>query len=559
MDREPNQLEVLSLPPEQVELALARIENSRAFRSSARHRALLRHMVSRVLNDDQAALKETVLAVEVFGRSAANFDPRVDTIVRVEARRLRARLSDYYRADGRDAPIRIELPVGSYVPLIATRQPPQHEPLATRRARDLIERGEHYLRQPLTHETLKLALERFDLALRESPGSAAALVGMGRAWLNLATGWYVPPAIASEHAGEALRSALALEPDHAVAQVLLAAIQHQFEHDWPGAERGFRRAVAIAPQTAFVHSAYGCHLYMHGAFEESERELALARRLDPMYINTRNHMVSLRLAQRRFDAALAEVDAIADLAPDTMSTAGLRGVIEMCRGNADAAVLHYEQACRALPGHAACIVALAGAHALAGRTAQADALVADALARFDPAGISPYVLAIYETRRGRPDAAFAQLERAVLERDPSAVQAPREPSFDALHGDPRWPGALAEAPGGAAAARLVLAGLPDWGVAARLGREPRRLRHRDRRAVAPGRLARARLDRRGDRVPRRAAARAAARERHRASDRIDQRGERADQPRVRRVPPVEPPAAGRDRRAAGVAAARLGL
>jgi len=449
MNREPVRHDTLSLPAEQVELAIARLEHSPAFRGSPRHRAMLRHLVARTLADDLAALKESVIAVEVFGRPPASFDPRVDTIVRVEARRLRARLADYYAADGRDSPIRIELPVGSYVPLIATRLPPQHEASATRRARDLVDRGEHSLRQPLSRETLMLAVERFDLALRESPACAPAFVGLGRAWLNLATGWYEPPAIASAHAADALRSGLALERDNAIAHALLGAIEHQFERDWPAARRSFERAIALAPGLAFVHSAYGCHLYMRGLFEESERELGLARSIDPMYLNTRNHMVNLRIAQRRYDDALAELDALTDLAAGSMPTAGLRAVIDMYRGRPDAAVPHYEQACLAARHYPACFIVLASAHALAGRHAQADALVADTLTRFDPQSISPYVMAIYETRRHRFDAAFAQLERGVRECDPLAVQTPREPSFDALRDDPRWPvfvSSLARAP-----------------------------------------------------------------------------------------------------------------
>lgn len=83
----------LTPAPEQVALELARIESSAPFRGSARHRHLLRHLVERTLEGDTAALKETVIAVQVFGRSATAFDPRQDTIVRVEARRLRLRLA----------------------------------------------------------------------------------------------------------------------------------------------------------------------------------------------------------------------------------------------------------------------------------------------------------------------------------------------------------------------------------------------------------------------------------------------------------------------------------
>ncbi len=119
-------------PAAQVELMLARIEQSRAFQASPRHRALLRHLVDRTLADEVAGLKETVIAVEVFGRSAGGFDPRFDSIVRVEARRLRKRLATYFGTEGRDSPWRIELPVGSYVPLIAARDP--RPPIAPTRA-----------------------------------------------------------------------------------------------------------------------------------------------------------------------------------------------------------------------------------------------------------------------------------------------------------------------------------------------------------------------------------------------------------------------------------------
>lgn len=438
----------LVVPAEQVELALTMIENSAAFRTSQRHRALLRHMVSRLLDDDLNALKESVLAVQVFGRPAGRFDPRSDTIVRVEARRLRARLSSYYRTDGKDTPIRIELPIGSYVPLIASREPARHEAAATRRARDLVERGEHYLREALSKATLENAVQRFDAALRESPDLASAHVGLGRAWLNLATGWHEPPAVASAHAAEALRRALELEPDNAIAYALLGAIEHQFERDWSKADRSFKRALALAPQQAFVHSAYGCHLLMHGSTDAAERELLLARRLDPQYVNTRIHLVNLRIRQGRLGDAEAEIAAMHDIAPDTISILGLRGAIALFGRDPHAAIGHYRRACEVAPNHPGCTIALAGAHAMAGEFDTADALVADALGRFDTTMISPYVLAIFATRRGDTDRAFAELDRALLDCDPNAMLLTEDPSFERLHGDPRWPAlaALARKP-----------------------------------------------------------------------------------------------------------------
>jgi len=60
-------------------------------------------------------IKEYSIAVQVLGRSA-DFDPQVDTIVRVTAHALRKRLEEYYRTAGAKHPVRICLPSGHYVP-----------------------------------------------------------------------------------------------------------------------------------------------------------------------------------------------------------------------------------------------------------------------------------------------------------------------------------------------------------------------------------------------------------------------------------------------------------
>jgi hypothetical protein len=75
-------------------------------------------VVEHSLGSDGAALKEYTLGVEVFERGA-DFDPRIDTIVRTHARRLRAKLEEYYRGGAGCAdPILIEVPKGHYVPMV---------------------------------------------------------------------------------------------------------------------------------------------------------------------------------------------------------------------------------------------------------------------------------------------------------------------------------------------------------------------------------------------------------------------------------------------------------
>jgi Tfp pilus assembly protein PilF len=430
-----------SLPPEQIELAVAAIEASRAFRGSRRHRTLLRHLVSQALDGNGSALKETVIAIEVFGRPADRFDPKQDSIVRVETRRLRARLARYYAGEGRDSPLRVELPVGSYVPLIVPRRAARAQAAATRRARDLVERGEHFLRLAATRANLEQAIGRFDAALRESPGFAPALVGLARAWFNMAAGWYGEARLAGEHAREALRRALEVEPGNALAWALLGAVQHQMEHDWAAAQRSFRRALEAAPDQAFVHTAYGWQLMARGRFDEAELELKRARELDPQYLNSRMHMINLRIAQGRFDDALHEADALADLAPEHLGAIGAQAMIALQTGRYDDALRHYGRAAALAPDHPGVAVLLAAAHAAAGRAQEADARLAAAADR-DDGRLSPYVCSLFAVWRGRPDDAFAVLERALDERDPQAVLLATDPSFRPLHRDRRWPALL---------------------------------------------------------------------------------------------------------------------
>lgn len=424
------------IPRSLIDGELARIVESRAFRSSQRHQQFLRHLVEQALAGHPGALKESVLAFEVFRRPVASFDPERDTIVRVEARRLRQRLDRYYADEGGDAVLEFRLPVGSYAPTLVWRTP--QEEAQTRSAKDLCERGEHFLRQPLSRETLEKALERFDAALRESPRYVPALVGVGRAWHNLAVGWYREPGPAAEHAEEALRRALDLDPSNAVANTLIGAVQHQFGYDWPAARASFERACALAPQTPFVHSAYGSHLTARGEFDAAEQELGIARRLDPQYVNARMHMINLRIAQRRLDDAEAELAGMRDVAPDSAPAAGLAAVIAMLRGDARAAMAHYQSACELAPDHPNCYASLAAAQGMAGRVQDADATIARMHARFGERCVSPYVLAIVAMRCGRSSEAFALLEQAIRTRDPNVMMLPTDPSFGDLRRDARW-------------------------------------------------------------------------------------------------------------------------
>ncbi len=100
----------------EIQAALTRVLQSDAFVRSSQLQRLLRFLVEETLAGRGDALKEYVIGVEVFGRPSS-YDPRIDSLVRVEARRLRTALETYYHEQGGADPVVIELPKGSYVPL----------------------------------------------------------------------------------------------------------------------------------------------------------------------------------------------------------------------------------------------------------------------------------------------------------------------------------------------------------------------------------------------------------------------------------------------------------
>ena len=92
---------------------LEKILSSIAFRGAEGLRRFLRYSVEHTLHGEGDQLKEYRLGVEVFDREAS-FDPRLDPVVRMAARRLRSKLQEYYRGEGIRDPIWIAVPKGSY-------------------------------------------------------------------------------------------------------------------------------------------------------------------------------------------------------------------------------------------------------------------------------------------------------------------------------------------------------------------------------------------------------------------------------------------------------------
>ena len=112
------------IPEADVRAELDRILASKGFTSAGRISKLLRHVVNKTLAGATDQLKEYSVGIEVFERDE-KYDPRLDSIVRVEAGRLRTKLDEYYNGEGAASRMRITLPRGGYSAVFEQTAVPQ--------------------------------------------------------------------------------------------------------------------------------------------------------------------------------------------------------------------------------------------------------------------------------------------------------------------------------------------------------------------------------------------------------------------------------------------------
>lgn len=111
-----------ALTPALVRPALEQLLASPTFLKARRLSELLQFLVERTVAGGASSINEYTIGLEVLKRPASSFDPAEDPTVRVQIRRLREKLKEYYSNDGMDAIVRFEIPVGTHVPVIY-RQP----------------------------------------------------------------------------------------------------------------------------------------------------------------------------------------------------------------------------------------------------------------------------------------------------------------------------------------------------------------------------------------------------------------------------------------------------
>src|SRR5215467_12189005 len=111
----------------EVRETMRRILASRHFVNAPTKQRFLRLICESYLNGRASELNEYMIGCELYDRDDS-YNPALDPIVRVGAHGLRKRLESYYKGEGKEDEIILELPIGSYAPNFIRRAPPQEGP-----------------------------------------------------------------------------------------------------------------------------------------------------------------------------------------------------------------------------------------------------------------------------------------------------------------------------------------------------------------------------------------------------------------------------------------------
>jgi len=291
-----------------------------------------------------------------------------------------------------------------------------------------------------TRDDLRKGIEYFRKAIERDPAYALAYSGLADAHSILGLYYYQfgPPSETFGPARDAALRSVQLDPSLGEAHSSLALVRFYYDWDWAAAEREFRRALELNPADTNARHQYSHYLLAVGRIDQSLAQARRAVELDPISPMLATHLGEHYALARQPELAIAELKRSLELSPRFPVTHMLLGEVYLQQrlyAEAEAEFLSVEDA---FAGTSRARAAVARAHALAGRRAQAlaeiEALVGDRTGRY----VAPHDLAFCYAALGDTDRALEWLEKAYAERSSALVYVRVEPPYDPLRGERRF-------------------------------------------------------------------------------------------------------------------------
>jgi len=299
-------------------------------------------------------------------------------------------------------------------------------------------KGRHFWYKRTT-ESVRKGLECFQEAIRLDPTYAPAHAGIADSHI-VDGGRYlgVSPDVAYANARSAAVKAVALDESLAEAHTSLAAVMTDYDWDWEGADREYRRAIELNPNYATAHSWYAEQLSRMGRHDEAVAEARRARELDPLSLVGGMILSWILYFARRYDESIQWARRTLDLDPDYATAHRILGWSYEETGRYEEAIVAHEKATFLTEGQPNFSGQLGRAYALAGRTREAREVLDNLLELSKEVYVSSLDIAIIYAELGETGLALDWLERAHEERADHVPYNKVNPRLDSLRDEPRF-------------------------------------------------------------------------------------------------------------------------
>lgn len=306
-------------------------------------------------------------------------------------------------------------------------------------AYELYLRGRHVWHQWKTPEGMRMAIGFFERALAADPLFARALAGLADSYNMLGNIKALPPSQAYPLAKTHAQQGLVIDDSLAELHTSLGFIHRHWEWDWEGAERSYRRAIALNPGYSTAHRWYGHLLAGLGRHDESIVASRRAVELDPLSLLIRGALGDSFFYARRYDEAIALYRETLE-----MDATFLAGHTDLARslelaGRYEEAIEEFRIAESLAPkGPPEPSSGLAHVYAQMGRREEALAIVEELKALSSRKYVSPYGIASVYACLHDVETSLDWLEKAYEEHDQTLVWVKVHPRLDPIREHPRY-------------------------------------------------------------------------------------------------------------------------
>ncbi len=296
--------------------------------------------------------------------------------------------------------------------------------------------GRHYWAMR-TDESLNTAMDYFNRAIQEDPRDARSYAGLAHCYIVLPMLTQARQVETQQKAREAAQKALSL--DDSLPEAHLAIAELEFYQDWnfTGAEKEFRRTLALNPNYATAHQWYGEFLSVLGRHPEAIAQVESALALDPLSAIVHHQAGQSFQQARQYDRAIQEYQRAVKLNPDLYVSYEAMYWAYRRQGKFEAAIQAMQGASpywRPDQGMAGPIAQLAPAYAKGGK----EGFLRQSVEMHKHFRDAAVYLARDYADLGDKEHALQELERAFKNGDEIVLWIPIDAEFDPLRGEPRF-------------------------------------------------------------------------------------------------------------------------